>query len=139
MPKDAKAEIPGPSGSGGIKSEGGRSESDQRMVRTRREPPPFRHMVVARLDHLTRRMIRVTFTGSDLEGLTVDHPAASVRLLLPSPGSHRSNSVSPLAAQQPQCPRGPAHADVPPPSPSREWGHTLISQQLRDPTSVPTA
>ncbi len=55
------------------------------MVRVRREPPPFRHVVVRRVDHLTRRMIRVTFTGPDLEGLTVEHPAASVRLLLPSP------------------------------------------------------
>ena len=87
MPKDAEADALGPSRSGGIKSEDGRSESRQRMVRVRREPPPFRHVVVARVDHLTRRMIRVTFTGSDLEGLTVEHPAASVRLLLPSPGS----------------------------------------------------
>ncbi len=31
-------------------------------------------------------MIRVTFTGPDLEGLVVEHPAASVRLLLPAPG-----------------------------------------------------
>lgn len=30
-------------------------------------------------------MTRVTLTGPDLEGLTVDEPAASVRLLLPSP------------------------------------------------------
>ena len=29
----------------------------------------------------------VTLTGSELEGLTIDQPAASVRLLLPSPGS----------------------------------------------------
>jgi NADPH-dependent ferric siderophore reductase len=32
-------------------------------------------------------MIRATFAGPDLEGLTVEHPAASVRLLLPSPGT----------------------------------------------------
>lgn len=32
-------------------------------------------------------MVRVTFAGPDLEGLTVEHPAASVRLLLPSPGA----------------------------------------------------
>jgi NADPH-dependent ferric siderophore reductase len=32
-------------------------------------------------------MVRVTFAGHELEGLTVDQPAASVRLLLPSPGS----------------------------------------------------
>jgi NADPH-dependent ferric siderophore reductase len=32
-------------------------------------------------------MIRVTLTGSDLVGLTVEQPAASVRLLLPASGS----------------------------------------------------
>ena len=32
-------------------------------------------------------MLRVTFAGRDLDGLAVDEPAASVRLLLPSPGS----------------------------------------------------
>ena len=32
-------------------------------------------------------MVRVTFAGSDLEGLIVQDPAASVRLLLPSPGT----------------------------------------------------
>ncbi|HUF84947.1 MAG TPA: siderophore-interacting protein, partial [Acidimicrobiia bacterium] len=31
--------------------------------------------------------MRVTLAGSELEGLTVEQPAASVRLLLPSPGS----------------------------------------------------
>ena len=31
-------------------------------------------------------MVRVTFAGPELEGLTVDEPAASVRLLLPPPG-----------------------------------------------------
>jgi NADPH-dependent ferric siderophore reductase len=33
-------------------------------------------------------MVRVTLGGPDLEGLTVEHPAASVRLLFPSPGMH---------------------------------------------------
>lgn len=32
-------------------------------------------------------MVRVTFGGADLEGLVVDQPAASVRLLLPTPGT----------------------------------------------------
>jgi|SRR5437016_758312 len=31
-------------------------------------------------------MVRVTFAGDDLQGLTVEHPAASVRLLFPPPG-----------------------------------------------------
>jgi NADPH-dependent ferric siderophore reductase len=33
-------------------------------------------------------MVRVRLGGRDLEGLTVAQPAASVRLLLPSPGAH---------------------------------------------------
>lgn len=56
--------------------------------RVRREPPRFRRVEVRRVERLTPRMIRVTFGGPELEGLTVDDPAASVRLLLPSPGGH---------------------------------------------------
>jgi len=33
-------------------------------------------------------MVRITLTGAELEGLVVEEPAASVRLLLPSPGTH---------------------------------------------------
>jgi NADPH-dependent ferric siderophore reductase len=33
-------------------------------------------------------MVRITLAGSELEGLIVDEPAASVRLLLPSPGTN---------------------------------------------------
>jgi NADPH-dependent ferric siderophore reductase len=35
---------------------------------------------------VTPRLIRVTLAGPELEGLVVEQPAASVRLLLPSPG-----------------------------------------------------
>jgi NADPH-dependent ferric siderophore reductase len=56
-------------------------------VITRREPPPFRRVAVRRVAVVTPRMTRVTFAGPELEGLTVEHPAASVRLLLPLPGS----------------------------------------------------
>ena len=57
-------------------------------VRTRREPPRFRRVAVRRVEHSSPRMVRVTLAGSDLTGLTVEQPAASVRLLLPSPGAH---------------------------------------------------
>ena len=57
-------------------------------LRVRREPPRFRLVAVRRVAHMTPRMVRVTLTGHELEGLTVEHPAASVRLLLPSPGTH---------------------------------------------------
>lgn len=53
----------------------------------RREPPGFRHLEVLYTEQLGPRMIRVTFGGSDLAGLSIVEPAASVRLLLPSPGA----------------------------------------------------
>ena len=56
-------------------------------MRARREPPRFRRVAVRRVERLSSRMVRVTLAGPDLEGLTVEQPAASVRLLLPSPGA----------------------------------------------------
>ncbi len=53
----------------------------------RREPPLFRRVEVRRVEPLSPRLVRVTFTGPELDGLDVELPAASVRLLLPSPGS----------------------------------------------------
>jgi NADPH-dependent ferric siderophore reductase len=53
----------------------------------RREPPKFRRVEVYRVERVSPRLVRVTFGGAELEGLTVEQPAASVRLLLPSPGS----------------------------------------------------
>lgn len=65
------------------------SGPDQRPVpvRARREPPRFRRVVVRRAEPLSPRLLRVTFAGPELEGLAVEDPAASVRLLLPSPGT----------------------------------------------------
>ena len=53
----------------------------------RREPPAFRVVAVRQLEALTPYMVRVTFSGDSLDGFRVELPAASVRLLLPSPGS----------------------------------------------------
>ena len=61
--------------------------------RIRREPPAFRDVTVVRTGHPTPRVVRVVFDGPDLHSLIVDEPAASVRLLLPSPGT--SNLVIP--------------------------------------------
>ena len=55
--------------------------------RIRREPPAFRRVTVAGVTPLTPRLVRVTVGGPELDGLVIDQPAASVRLLLPSPGS----------------------------------------------------
>ncbi|NNL99062.1 MAG: siderophore-interacting protein [Acidimicrobiia bacterium] len=58
-----------------------------RSASGRRKPPEFRNMQVLRTEHLTPHMVRVTFGGDDLAGLVVDEPAASVRVLLPMPGT----------------------------------------------------
>jgi NADPH-dependent ferric siderophore reductase len=55
--------------------------------RLRREPPQFRRVAVRRAEALSARLLRVTLAGDELAGLVVDQPAASVRLLLPSPGT----------------------------------------------------
>lgn len=63
------------------------SASTPSGARARREPPPFRRVEVARVQRLSGRMVGLTFAGAELEGLAIDRPAASVRLLVPSPGS----------------------------------------------------
>lgn len=55
--------------------------------RARREPPQFRRVAVRRVEQMSPRLVRVTLAGPELDGLTVDHPAASVRLLIRSPGA----------------------------------------------------
>jgi NADPH-dependent ferric siderophore reductase len=55
--------------------------------RIRREPPAFRRVAVAGVTLLTPRLVRVTVGGPELDGLVIDQPAASVRLLLPAPGT----------------------------------------------------
>lgn len=64
------------------------SELRRAAVRLRREPPRFRQVAVRRAERVGPRMVRVTLAGDDLEGFAVEDPAASVRLLLPSPGAH---------------------------------------------------
>ena len=61
---------------------------EARGSRVRREPPPYRRVEVRGVEHLSPRLVRVTLAGSELAGLTVDEPAASVRLLLPPSGAH---------------------------------------------------
>ena len=56
-------------------------------ARIRREPPAFRKVAVAGVTTVTPRLIRITVGGPDLDGLVIDQPAASVRLLLPPSGS----------------------------------------------------
>ena len=65
------------------------SDTADRIRELRREPPAFRRVAVARVRPLSPRMRRITFAGSELEGLAIDEPAASVRLLIPSGGTER--------------------------------------------------
>ena len=51
--------------------------------RVRREPPAFRTVAVHGTEALTPRLVRVTVGSAELAGLTIELPAASVRLLLP--------------------------------------------------------
>ena len=60
------------------------SEPGSATPRTRREPPRFRRVSVRRVERRSPRLIRVTLAGLELGGLTVEEPAASVRLLLPA-------------------------------------------------------
>ena len=59
------------------------SQSSAAQAPIRREPPRFRRVIVSRCEPLTPRMTRVVLTGPELDGLVIDRPAASVRLLLP--------------------------------------------------------
>jgi NADPH-dependent ferric siderophore reductase len=61
------------------------SQGDIRALR--RQPPPFRRVAVGRTADLTPHLRRITFVGDQLQGLVIDEPAASVRLLLPSRGT----------------------------------------------------
>jgi NADPH-dependent ferric siderophore reductase len=63
------------------------STEQGQKARLRREPPRFRPVAVQRVEHVSPRLVRVTLTGAELEGFAVEQPAASVRLLLPSPGT----------------------------------------------------
>jgi len=64
-------------------------DPDPAPARSRREPPRFRAVAVRRFEALSPRMVRVTLAGDELEGLALEDPAASVRMLLPSPGADR--------------------------------------------------
>ena len=61
--------------------------TDRSITELRREPPPFRRATVTAIVDLSPHLRRLTFGGDELEGLVIDEPAASVRLLIPSRGT----------------------------------------------------
>jgi NADPH-dependent ferric siderophore reductase len=63
------------------------STDANRAPRVRREPPRFRRTAVQRVRRVSPRLVGVTLMGDELAGFTVELPAASVRLLLPPPGT----------------------------------------------------
>ncbi|HEY7133571.1 MAG TPA: siderophore-interacting protein [Acidimicrobiia bacterium] len=60
-----------------------------RTPRVRREPPRFRRVEVRGIEPLSPCLTRVTLAGDELADFAVPEPAASVRLLLPPPGSRQ--------------------------------------------------
>jgi len=60
------------------------SEPVPAPARTRREPPRFRRVTVTGVRRISPRLVRITLSGSELDGLVIDEPAASVRLLFPA-------------------------------------------------------
>jgi len=71
--------------------------------RTRRQPPPFRRVEVRTVERPTPRLVRITLAGPELEGLTIERPAASVRLLVPSPGEGSPAEGSPAEGSPAEC------------------------------------
>ena len=57
------------------------------VVRARRPPPPLLPITVTEWVELSSRMLRLTFEGAVIEALEIPDPAASVRLLVPTPGT----------------------------------------------------
>ncbi|NNC74064.1 MAG: siderophore-interacting protein [Acidimicrobiia bacterium] len=55
-----------------------------RSLPIRREPPRFRQVQVVRTVELTPYLVRVTLGGHEFDGLVIDEPAASVRVLVPA-------------------------------------------------------
>ena len=58
-----------------------------RLTRVRREPPPLLPVTVDARIELSPRLLRLTFVGDGARKLVADEPAASIRLLVPSPGT----------------------------------------------------
>lgn len=57
-----------------------------RMAAIRREPRPLQRITVVERVERTRRMLRLTFVGGGLHEMVAE-PAASVRVLVPTPGT----------------------------------------------------
>ena len=72
------------------------SPSDDRKKRAgiRREPAPFRKAAVDAVRLLTPHMARVTLIGDELKDMEPPEPAASIRLLLPTPGSRELPEIN---------------------------------------------
>ena len=59
-----------------------------RRTQIRREPPPFQAGTVVSNEPVTRRLTRIQLAGPELVALSIEEPAASVRLLVPTEGEH---------------------------------------------------
>ena len=100
-------------------------------VRVRRAPPPFRRVAVRRVERLSPRLARVTLSGAELAGWSVDEPAASVRLLLPTPGE--TELVRADVAGQRVPPPGRAAGDDPDAHPATVRRHCARARRRHRP------
>ena len=57
------------------------------LAAIRRPPPPFGRIELVERTELSSRLLRLSFTGQCLRALKMDQPAASVRFVVPWPGS----------------------------------------------------
>ncbi len=60
--------------------------TDKKSSKAGRRKSPRRRVEVSRVQQLSPRMVRVTFTGEDLVGFGWNGPAAHMKLFLPEPG-----------------------------------------------------
>lgn len=65
-----------------------------KLASLRREPPPYRRVVVRSVEPVSAHLVSVVLGGEELDGFAIDSPASSVRLLLPPPGSDELVMVS---------------------------------------------
>lgn len=65
---------------------GASADDRTERLRSRREPPPLVPVTVVERIEITPRLLRVTFEGPGIDAMGAE-PAASVRLLVPSPGT----------------------------------------------------
>ena len=82
-PKMSKATVPNPQ----PPENDGTSPTKAGVNRVRRAPPAFRRATVDAVTELSAEMLRVSVSGEEIVGFTVEDPASSIRVLVPKHGA----------------------------------------------------